>query len=143
MNNEIKEILDRIETASEIFDCLLKPEECTELLDFITNLKQDNTMYAQLKDEYEEEIKDLQQENERLKHDINIFKNDKVYERLGKLIEENEDYKSRCEKASEYIKENTEEYRHDMDLKDKRLNVNTTEFIDNLLNILQNGSDSL
>lgn len=42
MNNEIKEILDRIETASEIFDCLLKPEECTELLDYITNLQHEN-----------------------------------------------------------------------------------------------------
>ncbi len=42
MQDEIKEILDRIETASEIFDCLLKPEECTELLDYITNLQQDN-----------------------------------------------------------------------------------------------------
>ena len=33
MNDEMKEILDRIETASEIFDCLLKPEECTEILE--------------------------------------------------------------------------------------------------------------
>jgi hypothetical protein len=37
MNDEIKEILDRIETASEIFDCLLKPEECTELLELQDN----------------------------------------------------------------------------------------------------------
>ncbi len=41
MNKEIKEILDIIEIASEIFDCLLKPEECTELLDYITNLQQE------------------------------------------------------------------------------------------------------
>ena len=85
MNNEIKEILDRIETASEIFDCLLKPEECTELLDFITNLKQDNTMYAQLKDEYEEEIKDLQQENERLKEE-----KQRLLYNLEKVCEEND-----------------------------------------------------
>lgn len=32
-----------------------------EILNLIANLQQDNTMYAQLKDEYEEEIKDLQQ----------------------------------------------------------------------------------
>lgn len=45
-------------------------------------------------------------------------------------------------KAIEYIKENTEEYRHDIDLKDKRLNIHTTQFINNLLNILQNGSEN-
>ena len=36
-----------------------------EILNLIANLQQDNTMYAQLKDEYEEEIKDLQQKNDK------------------------------------------------------------------------------
>lgn len=69
MNNEIKEILDRIETASEIFDCLLKPEECTELLDYITNLEDTLIDKQECIDAYNEiinnrdkEITNLQQE---------------------------------------------------------------------------------
>lgn len=73
MNNEIKEILDRIETASEIFDCLLKPKECTALLDYITNLLQ---------------------ENKRLKEN-----NSNMQEEMARTWQKCDDYKSRCEKA--------------------------------------------
>lgn len=191
MNNEIEQLLIQLEYFIEenykyYNNFELDKNQVKQLLDCITNLKQDNTMYAQLKDEYEEEIKDLQQENERLKKEIpspdncvpvenqmrissvsheinykyfttlyskatkNIVIDDLVYkceyldnlrQSYEKLYIEKEDYKSCCEKAFEYIKENTEEYRHDMDLKDKRLNVNTTEFIDNLFNIFQKGGN--
>lgn len=66
--------------------------------DYITNLQQDTEMYAQLKDEYEEEIKDLQQENERLKEiskkmHLWIFLHSgdeqKAYDELGLTDEEN------------------------------------------------------
>ena len=63
MNDEIKEILDRIETASEIFDCLLKPEECTELLDYITNLQHQISLMEEDIRESKEINGELQQEN--------------------------------------------------------------------------------
>ena len=131
-----------------------------EILDLITNLQQDTEMYAQLKDEYEEEIKDLQQENEELKKklDRRYYKNE--YERIKqeneRLKEEQEynnycdkqlrkkisnleykittleNYKSRCEKASE-------------ELKSWQLDCNYSkenEIYQYIINILQNGSDS-
>lgn len=61
MSDEIKGILKDLEYASGVFDYTITPDRCTLLLDYITNLQQDNTMYARLKNEYEEEIKDLQQ----------------------------------------------------------------------------------
>ena len=65
MNDEIKEILENIRkccdiTKEQVFT-VYQRQDILKLLDYITNLQQDNTMYAQLKDEYEEEIKDLQQ----------------------------------------------------------------------------------
>lgn len=101
MNNEIKEILDRIETASEIFDCLLNPEECTELLDYITILQQDTEMYAQLKDEYEEEIKEA---NDSITWWTNRFKaverdNRKLKQENEELQQENDDLKNSLENA--------------------------------------------
>ena len=69
MNNEIKEILDALEVQFKEFttdySLLLTIKQQKVLLDYITNLQQDNTMYARLKDEYEEEIKDLQQKNDK------------------------------------------------------------------------------
>ena len=61
MNDEIKEILDRIETASEIFDCLLKPEECTELLDYITNLQQEKEDYKSRCEKADNQLKIIMQ----------------------------------------------------------------------------------
>ena len=130
-------------------------DNITITCDFISNVEslenqikqQYNTMYAQLKDEYEEEIKDLQQENERLKEALNckeyfsstmpedtefviLTKNN--YDRQQKDIQlELIDYKFRCEKAIEYIENQTS-------LFDK---CYFSGFKD-LLNILQNGSDS-
>ena len=90
MNDEItKNIIYRLDCKSPTsYDGIeLSKEESNLLLDYITNLQQDNTMYAQLEDEYEEEIKDLQQENEKLK-------------------ESNGELTNRNVKASVYILEN-------------------------------------
>lgn len=95
MKDEIKEILDRIETASEIFDCLLKPEECTELLDYITNLQNRIT-------ELEEINKQHQELNGKLRDELENSCWDEASVRADILLEQ-EDYKSRCQKAIEYI----------------------------------------
>jgi chromosome segregation ATPase len=65
--------------------------EPQQLKDYITNLQEDNTMYAQLKDEYEEEIKELQEENEGYKQEREklfgtIHELQKSYEKLERTI---------------------------------------------------------
>lgn len=69
MNNEIEQLLIQLEYFIEenykyYNNFELNKNQAKQLLDCITNLKQDNTMYAQLKDEYEEEIEDLKENNE-------------------------------------------------------------------------------
>ena len=156
MNDEIKEILDRIETASEIFDCLLKPEECTELLDYITNLQQ---AIKDTKDTADDMLYELKQENDDLKNrlenavaDCNLRLQEN--ERLNNCIDDQErvinslidkrdlykinynDYKFRCEKAIEYINKNS--YFKDNVVK----TMIFKDYSSSLLNILQNGSDN-
>ena len=62
MTNEIKEILDYlnkfINDKEEItkYGCEISVKNAKILLDYITNLQEENEMYAQLKDEYEDII---------------------------------------------------------------------------------------
>lgn len=85
--------------------------------------------YGKASKEVRDYITNLQQENERLKEDYNKAMDlvDKGVENSYKMLK---DYKSRCEKAIEYIEDNTYYKSHKgyVDLND-------------LLNILQNGSD--
>jgi len=89
MNDDIKEILRTLKAKSTIYEYCLKENisyndesyEAHLLLDYITNLQQEN----------EKNIEML---------------NDIIKEQDGKLTnlqQEKEDYKSRCEKAVEYI----------------------------------------
>lgn len=56
------------------------------------------------------------------------------------LKKENEDYKSRCEKANEYIKENKDKYYHDWGEDDGGYDTYLDETeIDKLSNILNGG----
>lgn len=143
MNDEIKQLLIQLEYFIEenykyYNNFELDKNQVKQLLDCITNLEQDNTMYAQLKDEYEEEIKDLQQENERLKElNKNASKVCMAEHRYGvDKAEEARDYKSRCEKAIEYIKEHSTSTYFSMLQADYDMNL------DILLNILQNGCEN-
>lgn len=112
MNDEnIKEILARLSRY------VITPDvrhDFDDLLDYITN---------------------LQQENERLKEIKPCMLN---FQECYVV----KDYKSRCEKASEYIKNNTHYYstsKHGVGFVID--NENEEEFCNDLLNILQNGSD--
>lgn len=127
MNDEIKEILDELESMYEISELEQQIKDIEKIKNRITN---------------------LQKENERLKTALNckeyfsstmpedtefviLTKNN--YDRQQKDIQfELIDYKSRCEKASDNLKRNywINEHEHNDDV------VNMT------LNILQNGSDS-
>ena len=110
MKDKIKEILESFASTDEniMFGDIveLNSKQSHLLLDYITNLQQENERLKELCDEYEEEHS----------NEFKIWK-----EERHELL----DYKSRCEKAIEYI--NTH-----------YLNANEPE----LLNILQNGSDS-
>lgn len=62
---------------------------------------------------------------------------------ITNLQEEKEDYKSRCEKANEYIKKNTHEYKmfyeelgHFSNLTNISIDKNNKVFIDDLLKII-------
>lgn len=134
MNDEIKEILESsrkiIKSNRENgFDrIIMLGDDIDKLLDYITN---------------------LQQENEELKKNQRYYKNgvfsleyDK--ETLSDMVD---DYKSRIEKTVEYIKNklSSETYQHLKKLYD---DIDSIEEIwedyefEDLLNILQNGSDS-
>ena len=160
MNEEIKEILDNmfhiIMKYEEDFEDLEENEiryqlpynKMQKLYDYITNLQQEkphlhtNTEWEDLLD-YKgrtyielDRFKQVQQENERLKKE----NNNKAMNDYAHAIDESwyrelyDDYKSRCEKAIEYIKEHQR--------KDEFLNLNEWQARD-LLNILQNGGDKV
>ena len=84
-------------------------------------------------------ITNLQQENHELKSKLECYENGVYYSsKVDELEQENEDYKSRCEKAIEYNKEIVNNY----------LEEDNCEYCDGRyatakhnLNILQNGSD--
>lgn len=108
MNNEIKEILRTLKAKSTRYEYCLKE-----------NISYNDESYeAHLLLDY---INSLQQENERLKVNCNLG-----YEELKVA----RDYKSRCEKAIEYIN------------KLKTYPYLEKYYTGELLNILQNGSDS-
>lgn len=129
MNDEIKEILDYLKNNTFIPDetkrkyKILHKDETKRLLDYITNLQQENEYLKQ-------------QPCFEIEHtDTFAYKKWKCSE-VMKQAEELEDYKSRCEKAIEYCKsyscwEDEDGTFHETNL-----------CIDDLLNILQNGSDS-
>ena len=107
MNDEIKVILNYLDMYKNMNEGLLNSKDKKLLLDYITN---------------------LQQENEKLK--VKTKEQSLLLIDYQDIEQRYEDYKSRCEKAFEYIK-HCPEYLW--------TNVNTKV----LLNILQNGSDSL
>ena len=105
MNNEIKEILKMLEAMASNDDIAFLPRQASQLLDYITN---------------------LQEENKRLNEN-----NQAMQEEMSRTWKIADDYKSRNEKAINYIRM----YYYE-DLYDDTL----TAFEDKLLNILQ-GSD--
>lgn len=102
-----------------------------------------NKIYYEYLDSHEAEefiiyFKRLKKENERLKE--NAEHNDKVVDkaRWNEMI-----YKSRCEKANQYIKKNTHEYKmfneelgHFSNLTNISIDKNNKVFINDLLKIL-------
>lgn len=102
MNDEIKEILDYLKIENGTIGSELSYEETHLLLDYITNLQQENHELKSKLECYENgayyssKVDELEQENERLK--------EKTKEQSLLLIDYQDmeqrynDYKSRCEK---------------------------------------------
>ena len=123
MNNEIKEILSYLKKKENTrrIKCITI-EESKQLLDYITNLQQENkSLTEQLEylrsGEYLNQVKWERDLNENLNQTMSI-----------ELI----DYKSRCEKINEILKESPDfNYSNDYIILKRRIE-----------SVLQNGSDN-
>lgn len=132
MTEEIKEILENFkiyETRYKLYNetqFIITHREINKLSDYITNLQQKLQMANDTLDTHNELIEKLYQENERLEEN-----NQAMQEEMARTWKMTDDYKSRCEKAIEYIK------MYKCDYSPYEL---TDSAIRNVLNIL-NGSD--
>lgn len=137
MNKEIKEILDKLQYVANNqiieYDTSLNPDnvdenicpltsnECVQLLNHITNLREDLKYQKEMYDEYCDKHTKLMQAYSNLKKENEILNKGIVY---AKRIEK--DYKTRFDNAIELIKD-TKEYFHDgideelLDILEKRL----------------------
>ena len=149
MKNEIKEMINLINELVKISPNKgsygISHKKWKQLLDYITNLQHQISLMEEDIRESKEINGELQQENEKNKEYIEFYKDmsDKWKDMSNIFKKSCDDYKSRCEKGIEYINKNKhlsmfadcrepeEEWNYDLEC-----NAN------NLLNILQNGSDS-
>jgi hypothetical protein len=153
MKDEIKEILDYLKDEDEYYkkaeevivgygDLIIEKEDVDKVLDYITNLQQENKNQAKRNSrqrlanqkQYELILK-LQQENERLK--IKTKEQSLLLIDYQDMEQRYEDYKSRCEKAIEYLKSYNTDFEH---CRFNEAPISLRELGD-LLNILQNGSE--
>ena len=117
MNDDIKKILDKCKRQiKNDLDYRMSPYQLKQLLDYITN---------------------LQQENEKLK---DIIEHKPFFDFTTDIYDELEDYKSRCEKAVEYIKKHIEKCNID-GYEGKFDNFDIFTKPQKLLNILNGRSD--
>ena len=157
MNDEIREILDKLkDTADTSFFAVCSSQEELDkmpksitkilsipskdakiLLDYITNLQQEIQKKEAMYDSLAVDYRLAQEENERLKEEnkqiFSKVNDDELLISNAMNYAEAQDYKSRVEKAVEYIKLYAS-YDNNFCLDYHELN--------NLLNILQNGSDA-
>lgn len=130
MNDEIKEIIDCLELAVD-------SESYKILLNYITNLQQE---IEKLNDDKRGMLVQLYKANDnRDKVKQENYELNRMCELYGKSLyyAELTDYKSRCEKAIEYIKDNCS---YEDDTKYCYDDLCSSD-VNDLLNILQNGSE--
>ena len=105
MNDEIKEKIDFIKQILNRNELIKCRQYFNDLLDYITNLQQANKSLKENNQAMQEEIARVWEENERLKEE----NNNKAMNDYAHAIDESwyrelyDDYKSRCEKAIEYL----------------------------------------
>lgn len=138
MGNKIKEILDYLKIENGTIGSELSYEETHLLLDYITNLQQENETRQQDINNLTYQLAKMKKENERLK-ETNVYCNRtdcvgriKDSRKYDSVYQEKEDYKSRCEKVSEIIEK-------------EKANMGYAKYDSCLLlieNIIKNGSDN-
>ena len=145
MNDDIKEILDKLKSddyyEKEYQKSVYYERDLKKLEDYITNLQHTEDLYNQLLKDYDE----LQQAYQGLKDSKEWWNN-----RFNAVQRDYEDYKSRCEKAVEYINNFSVDKSFSFPLM-KRWEENQvkgsidyefkTTLYKDLLNILQGGKD--
>ena len=160
MNDEIKEILEKLKDREETYQFCKQYKltindsiyEVHYLLDYITNLQKNNDNQMKYIADLLVQITNLQQENDGLKNDLEnevadnklrleelttmVRDDERSQETIIRLTKENKDYKSRCEKAIGYINKYCIDDEFYINLSNKE------KAIIEVLNILQNGSDS-
>lgn len=133
MNDEIREILEKPNVYSFNDECYLYFGDYNKLKDYITNLQEEK---EDLENRLENAVADCNlrlQENERLKNDVEDISCSHF-----SLFKSYEDYKSRIEKAVEYIDRETGKGIYESGY---GRGTAITICKEHLLNILQNGSD--
>ena len=156
MNDEIKEILDKLKNRKEetliagLRECQLKniehvfitkEEYIDKVLDYITNLQQELKYQEEAEIEYNEKHTKLMEDFKKIKEENESLKEGRKY----LLGYKNEDYKSRIEKAVEiyddtitYLTTINAEY---MDSNTKRTIQDVVNKLEKELNILLGRSD--
>ena len=115
MKDEIKEIIENVKKCCDITKeqnfIVYQRQDILKLLDYITNLQEELKYQKQAEIEYNEKhtklmkkYKKLQRENEKLKE---LDENYPIEEQLEEALKWKNIYKSRIDKANEYIEENT------------------------------------
>ena len=152
MNDEIKEILkDLKKYANDGGEHKLMEYEIKHIQCCITNLQQEIQKKEAMYDSLAVDYRLAQEENERLKEELENKCWDEASVRADILLEQ-DDYKSRVEKASEYITsyeaistiQGLDRTEQNKTLDERTMNVMVERYLQvhqNLLNILQNGSD--
>ena len=140
MNNEIKEILDNLRKTADnsVFVVCSTQEELDKIPKYTANFMSINDRKAKQLLDY---ITNLQQKIEQYENpdDMTLFYmwlDVKAKDKMKELEQENEDYKSRCEKASEKLGN----YKH-YSTPTEEQNSENEDIVDSALNILQNGSE--
>ena len=135
-NNEHKIFYNDLMWDEKTIDCI---NAIDDLLDYTTNLQQkyDKSLEDNVKESHKR--MELQQENERLTslcigHEKELRTKDII---IKKIRNEQQDYKSRCEKASDKLGN----YKH-YSTPTEEQNSENEDIVDSALNILQNGSES-
>ncbi len=124
MKEEIKEILDYLKDEDEYYDGkekvvlnydekVIERDDISLLLDYITNLQQERDCLQRNYDDNEQaiqklikEFKELQQEVEELREYKKNATRKHWQQKCAEHHVQEKIYKSKCEKAIEYIKEN-------------------------------------
>ncbi len=139
MNDEIKEILDEPKILQLSYGCYISLNDYFKLRDYITNLQQENEGWAMIFDTFSKRPYAHKYLEEKRKE----LGNDKIIGLDSEMIyKDYYDYKSRIDKAVEYIKEHPTDMWYSVEKPNEDFReVKIIKHQEVLLNILQGEND--